>query len=119
MGLADNDAGHSLRSVFATTAANAQAANVSSCAIAAGKPYLGLSLLAPSRGSSPHSARALLRNSWTWGRERSRIGPDTLRSIGVMHPTDVVTRDREVTQAWARTIFEGGAFAGALADLVR
>ena len=31
MGLADKDAGHSLR-WFATTAANAQAANVSSCA---------------------------------------------------------------------------------------
>ncbi len=38
---------------------------------------------------------------------------DALRSIGVARPTDVVTRDREVTQGWARTIFERGGFAGA------
>lgn len=37
---------------------------------------------------------------------------DALRSIGVMRPTDVVTRDREVTQAWARAIFERREFAG-------
>jgi hypothetical protein len=38
---------------------------------------------------------------------------DALKSIGVMRPTDVVTRDRAITQAWARTIFLGGAYAGA------
>ncbi len=38
---------------------------------------------------------------------------DALRSIGVARPTDVVTRDREITQAWARTIFERGGFASA------
>lgn len=38
---------------------------------------------------------------------------DALRSIGIARPTDVVTRDREITQAWARTIFERGGFAGA------
>jgi hypothetical protein len=37
---------------------------------------------------------------------------DALRSIGITHPTDVVTRDRDVTQTWARTIFERGGFAG-------
>lgn len=37
---------------------------------------------------------------------------DALRSIGVTRPTDVVTRDRAITQAWARTIFERGGFAG-------
>jgi hypothetical protein len=38
---------------------------------------------------------------------------DALRSIGISRPTKVVTRDREVTQAWARAIFQRGAFAGA------
>jgi hypothetical protein len=37
---------------------------------------------------------------------------DALRSIGINRPTDVVTRDREVTQAWARTIFERGGYCG-------
>ena len=37
---------------------------------------------------------------------------EALRSIGVTRPTDVVTRDRAITQAWARTIFERGGFAG-------
>jgi hypothetical protein len=38
---------------------------------------------------------------------------DALKFIGVTRPTDVVTRDRAKTQAWARTIFVGGAHAGA------
>lgn len=38
---------------------------------------------------------------------------DALRSIGVARPTDVVTRDRDVTQGWARKIFEQGGFSGA------
>lgn len=38
---------------------------------------------------------------------------DALRSIGVTRPTDVVSRDRDITRVWARTIFERGAFAGA------
>ncbi|HEX3463109.1 MAG TPA: RES family NAD+ phosphorylase [Candidatus Elarobacter sp.] len=37
---------------------------------------------------------------------------DALHSIGITRPTDVVTRDRSITQAWARTIFERGGFAG-------
>jgi hypothetical protein len=38
---------------------------------------------------------------------------DALKSIGVLRPSDVVTRDRAITQAWARTIFLGGAHDGA------
>lgn len=38
---------------------------------------------------------------------------EALKSIGVVRPTDVVTRDRTVTQAWARAIFIGGRYAGA------
>jgi hypothetical protein len=38
---------------------------------------------------------------------------DALKSIGVTRPTDVVTRDRAKTQAWARMIFVGGRHAGA------
>ncbi len=38
---------------------------------------------------------------------------DALRSIGVARPTDVVTRDREITRAWARAIFQRDEFAGA------
>jgi hypothetical protein len=38
---------------------------------------------------------------------------DALKSIGVMRPTDVVTRNRETTQAWARTIFSLGRYHGA------
>lgn len=38
---------------------------------------------------------------------------DALKSIGVMRPTDVVTRQRETTQAWARTIFSRGRYGGA------
>jgi hypothetical protein len=38
---------------------------------------------------------------------------DALKSIGVMRPTDVVTRNRETTQAWARTIFSLGRYDGA------
>jgi hypothetical protein len=34
---------------------------------------------------------------------------DALRS-SVAHPADVVTRDRDVTQRWARTIFERGGW---------
>jgi len=37
---------------------------------------------------------------------------DALRSLGVKRPTDIVTRDRATTQAWAETIFNGGGFAG-------
>lgn len=37
---------------------------------------------------------------------------DALRSIGVAHPSEVVTRDRMKTQAWARTIFSRSGFAG-------
>jgi hypothetical protein len=38
---------------------------------------------------------------------------DALRSIGIRRPTDVITRDRAKTQAWARTIFAMGRFHGA------
>jgi hypothetical protein len=38
---------------------------------------------------------------------------DALKSIGVTRPTDVVTRDRATTQAWARVIFAGDRHAGA------
>ena len=38
---------------------------------------------------------------------------DALKTIGVTHPSSVVTRDRAKTQAWARTIFELGRYAGA------
>lgn len=37
---------------------------------------------------------------------------DALKSIGVTKPSTVVTRDRTKTQAWARTIFERGGYAG-------
>ncbi len=36
-----------------------------------------------------------------------------LQSLGIAYPTDVVTRKRARTQAWARTIFERGGYAGA------
>lgn len=36
-----------------------------------------------------------------------------LQSLGIGHPTEVVTRNRARTQAWARAIFERGAYAGA------
>ncbi|MBN9608439.1 MAG: hypothetical protein BGO26_19615 [Actinobacteria bacterium 69-20] len=36
---------------------------------------------------------------------------DRLASLG-LRPPRVVTRDREVTQAWARELFEGGQYAG-------
>ncbi len=39
---------------------------------------------------------------------------DALRSIGIMRPTDVITRDRAKTQAWARTVFAMEKFVGAL-----
>jgi len=38
---------------------------------------------------------------------------DALKSIGIKKPSSVVTRDRVKTQAWARTIFETGRYAGA------
>ncbi len=38
---------------------------------------------------------------------------DALRSVGIRRPSAVVTRDRVRTQAWARTIFESGQYAGA------
>lgn len=38
---------------------------------------------------------------------------EALRSIGVQHPSAVVTRDRKTTQAWARTIYQQHAYAGA------
>lgn len=38
---------------------------------------------------------------------------DALKTIGVTHPSSVVTRDRAKTQAWAKTIFELGRYAGA------
>lgn len=37
---------------------------------------------------------------------------EALKSIGVTRPTDVVTRDRAKTQAWARVVFVGGRHAG-------
>ena len=37
---------------------------------------------------------------------------EAMRSIGILRPTDIITRDREITQAWARRIFERGGFAG-------
>ena len=37
---------------------------------------------------------------------------DALKSLGVTRPTDVITRDRPTTQAWAQTIFSAGAYAG-------
>ena len=37
---------------------------------------------------------------------------DALKSLGITRPSNVVTRDRTKTQAWARTIFESGQFAG-------
>lgn len=37
---------------------------------------------------------------------------DALKSIGVTRPTDVITRDRALTQAWARTIYGLGRYAG-------
>jgi hypothetical protein len=38
---------------------------------------------------------------------------DALRSIGVTRPTDIVTRDRATTQAWATAIFGLKRYAGA------
>lgn len=38
---------------------------------------------------------------------------DALKTIGITRPSSVVTRDRSKTQAWARTIFETGRYAGA------
>lgn len=38
---------------------------------------------------------------------------DALRSIGIMRPSAIVTRDRAKTQAWARSIFESGRYVGA------
>jgi hypothetical protein len=38
---------------------------------------------------------------------------DALRSIGITRPTDVITRDRTKTQAWARSVFAMGRFIGA------
>ena len=37
---------------------------------------------------------------------------DALRAIGVTRPTDIITRTRSTTQAWARRIFELGHHAG-------
>ena len=37
---------------------------------------------------------------------------DALRTVGITRPTDVVTRDRKTTQAWARAIFQRGGFDG-------
>lgn len=37
---------------------------------------------------------------------------DALRAIGVTRPTDIITRTRSTTQAWARKIFELGGHAG-------
>jgi hypothetical protein len=36
-----------------------------------------------------------------------------LAALGINRPTDVVTRNRARTQAWARAIFEQGGYAGA------
>jgi hypothetical protein len=36
-----------------------------------------------------------------------------LQDLGIVHPTEVVTRNRVRTQAWARAIFERGEFEGA------
>jgi hypothetical protein len=38
---------------------------------------------------------------------------DALKELGITRPTDVVTRNRALTQAWARTIFERGGHIGA------
>ena len=38
---------------------------------------------------------------------------DALKSIGITKPSTIVTRDRSKTQAWARTIFQTGRYAGA------
>jgi hypothetical protein len=38
---------------------------------------------------------------------------DALKELGIARPTDVVTRNRALTQAWARTIFERGRHIGA------
>ena len=38
---------------------------------------------------------------------------DALKALGITRPSIVVTRDRAKTQAWARTIFETGRYAGA------
>jgi hypothetical protein len=37
---------------------------------------------------------------------------EALRSLGVTRPTDIVTRDRATTQAWAQTIFNAGGYVG-------
>jgi hypothetical protein len=36
-----------------------------------------------------------------------------LAELGIERPSEVVTRNRKVTQAWARTIFERGRYVGA------
>lgn len=36
-----------------------------------------------------------------------------LESLGIRRPSDIVTRDRTTTQAWARKIFAKGTYAGA------
>ncbi len=38
---------------------------------------------------------------------------DALKTIGIMRPTNVITRDRAKTQAWAQTIFDIGTYEGA------
>lgn len=38
---------------------------------------------------------------------------DALKSIGVTRPTSVIRRNRKTTQAWARSIFALGSYAGA------
>ena len=38
---------------------------------------------------------------------------DALKSIGVVRPTSVIRRNRKITQAWARSIFALGSYAGA------
>jgi hypothetical protein len=37
---------------------------------------------------------------------------EALRALGITRPSRVVTRDRAATQAWARTIFQSGRYAG-------
>ncbi len=37
---------------------------------------------------------------------------EALRSLEVTRPTDIITRDRPTTQAWAQKIFNAGRYAG-------
>lgn len=37
---------------------------------------------------------------------------DSLRTIGIRKPSEVITRDRGRTRAWARRIYEFGEYAG-------